>query len=344
MKIKSLILAGTFDHLHKGHQQFIQTAAAYADWVFCGLTQSRHTQNKVFPQTIQSFPQRLSFLKKFLKQKRLELKTRIFPLKNTLEPAGSNPHLQALAATPDTLLGAQKVNQKRINNQLRPLEIIKIDLVKARDQNTISSTRIRAGEIDRQGRVYRQLFDGQKTLYLPNSQRHYFKKPLGQLIGGSKKNISWASLQAFNHLYYSHYPLIATVGDISTQTFLLNNLPLNLAVFDHHCQRKTVASPFYLRLKKQADFVYKASNLAGTLSTSATKTIINALVQLRNKSHGVIEVEGEEDLLVLPLVALSPLKSLIFYGQPDKGLVRIQVTEKIKAKAFKLLQKFQTAI
>ncbi len=341
---KSLILAGTFDHLHKGHQQFIKTAAAQADFVFCGLAKNWRTRNKVFPQTIQSFSQRLNFLQKFLKDSQIKNKTRIFPLKNPFEPAVSDPQLEAIAATPDTFLGALKVNQKRKKAHLPPLRILKINLVKTADQNTLSSTRIRAGEIDRQGLVYQRLLDYQNTLYLPPTQRRYFKKPLGKLIAGSKTNMAWASLQAFNHISHTHYPLIMTVGDISTQAFLLNNLPLDLAIFDNRCQRQTVAPHLHLRLKKQAGFIFKTLNQPGTVSAQAAQTMANALTLLKNKSQGIIEVEGEEDLLVLPLVLLSPLKSLIFYGQPHKGLVCIKVTEKVKTTTLKLLQKFQTAI
>lgn len=344
VRSKSLLLAGTFDHLHKGHQQFIQKAAAQADFVFCGLSQRWHTRNKTFPQTIQSFPQRLNFLKKFLKQNGLQLKTHIFPLKNPIEPAGSDPHLETLAVTPDTLRGAQKVNQQRKKNQLLPLKILKIKLVKASDQNTISSTRIRAGEIDRQGLVYQQRLNRPHPLYLPSQQRHYFKKPLGKLISGSKKNLSWAGLQAFDQLSHTHYPLIITIGDISTQAFLLNHLPLDLAVFDNRCQRQAVSPQLHLRLKKQADFCFHTVNPPGTLSPQTIQTINQTLTHLKNKSQGIIEVAGEEDLLVLPLVLLSPLKTLIFYGQPNKGLVRIQVSEKIKVKTLKLLQKFQVII
>ncbi|MBM3292454.1 DUF359 domain-containing protein [Candidatus Bathyarchaeota archaeon] len=45
-----------------------------------------------------------------------------------------------------------------------------------------------------------------------------------------------------------------------------------------------------------------------------------------NKKLAII-VEGEEDLLVLPLMADMPLGSVIIYGQPNEGLVIITITE-----------------
>jgi phosphopantetheine adenylyltransferase len=39
---------------------------------------------------------------------------------------------------------------------LQPVKVIGVELVKAEDNSTISSTRIRAGEIDRQGRLLKR--------------------------------------------------------------------------------------------------------------------------------------------------------------------------------------------
>ncbi|MCK4400253.1 DUF359 domain-containing protein, partial [Candidatus Bathyarchaeota archaeon] len=44
------------------------------------------------------------------------------------------------------------------------------------------------------------------------------------------------------------------------------------------------------------------------------------------KRLGVV-VEGEEDLLVLPLMAMMPIGSVIVYGQPREGMVVVTLTE-----------------
>jgi hypothetical protein len=51
-------------------------------------------------------------------------------------------------------------------------------------------------------------------------------------------------------------------------------------------------------------------------------------------------IEGEEDLAVLPAILLSPLSWVVIYGQPEEGLVYIPITQEIKLKSLKLLQKF----
>ncbi len=42
--------------------------------------------------------------------------------------------------------------------------------------------------------------------------------------------------------------------------------------------------------------------------------------------EAVIYVEGEEDLLVLPVILEAPNNAFVVYGQPSQGLVVVTVT------------------
>jgi uncharacterized protein (UPF0218 family) len=44
-----------------------------------------------------------------------------------------------------------------------------------------------------------------------------------------------------------------------------------------------------------------------------------------------IFVKGEEDLAALPAMMMAPVGSVIMYGQPDKGVILVRVTESKKA-------------
>lgn len=342
MKFKHLVLAGTFDHFHLGHRKFIQTSLNNAYSASCGLTTNWINKNKVFPLTIQPFEKRLRSLKKFIQNNRLSQKTKIFSLNDSFGPAVSDSSFDAISATKESLKGAELVNEKRKMKGLNPLPILLIDLIKANDQQRISSHRIRLGTINRQGLVYKHSLAKNNTLYLPKNQRHYFKKPIGKLLTGPGSNLSWASLKAFRKIKKDRPPFIITVGDITTQTFLLNQLPINLAIIDYRCQRRSINFNLHSQLRKKASFQYLVKNNPGTLSSETTFLLRNILPQIliANKS-AIIQIRGEEDLLVLPAILLSPLKTLIFYGQPNKGLVQIEVEEKIKKKALNLLQKFK---
>jgi len=50
-----------------------------------------------------------------------------------------------------------------------------------------------------------------------------------------------------------------------------------------------------------------------------------------------IVVNGEEDLLVIPVCVHAPENSIVLYGQPNKGLVIVKVTPEIRNKTQGLL-------
>ncbi len=52
-------------------------------------------------------------------------------------------------------------------------------------------------------------------------------------------------------------------------------------------------------------------------------------------------MEGEEDLLVLPLLAEMPLGSVIAYGQPHEGLVVVTVSEERRDWARRFLNRME---
>lgn len=50
-----------------------------------------------------------------------------------------------------------------------------------------------------------------------------------------------------------------------------------------------------------------------------------------------ITVMGEEDLLVLPVCIYAPDNSIVLYGQPNEGLVLVEVSTEIRNKVQTLL-------
>ena len=55
------------------------------------------------------------------------------------------------------------------------------------------------------------------------------------------------------------------------------------------------------------------------------------------KSPVRISVNGEEDLLVIPVCIYAPENAIILYGQPNEGLVIVKITSEIRNKTQKLL-------
>jgi uncharacterized protein (UPF0218 family) len=65
-------------------------------------------------------------------------------------------------------------------------------------------------------------------------------------------------------------------------------------------------------------------NPSGTISAQSQLVLYEAIQ--KGKILAVI-IDGEEDLLVLPLMTQMPLESIIVYGQPREGMVVITLTE-----------------
>ena len=54
----------------------------------------------------------------------------------------------------------------------------------------------------------------------------------------------------------------------------------------------------------------------------------------------MIYIDGEEDLVVLPLIQNLPVHSLVLYGQPDAGVVLCEITQDIRERANKFISYF----
>ena len=161
------------------------------------------------------------------------------------------------------------------------------------------------------------------------------KKPFGSLI--KQKDISKETI--LRHIQESK--IIITVGDVTTEKIISFGLMPNLAIIDG-IERRVKRSELEilnlknLFLKKNHIYnQYQSKNRKGTISKEAYLTIKNILVK---GEKAIIFIDGEEDLLALPVFALAPMDSIIFYGQPLEGLVIVKINDEIKNKATNLIE------
>ena len=75
------------------------------------------------------------------------------PLNDPFGLTISGKELDALIVSKETQRTAEKINEKRQISKLPPLEIIAVKMVPAENNVPISTTRIRTGEIDRNGHL-----------------------------------------------------------------------------------------------------------------------------------------------------------------------------------------------
>lgn len=120
------------------------------------------------------------------------------------------------------------------------------------------------------------------------------------------------------HLLDNKPLLFASVGDFVSENALNHGLIPDIIVVDNRTLRQEI-KPIDIRLSK-----ISVKNPPATITKEAWKILRDSIIL--NKKLAII-VEGEEDLLVLPLMADMPLGSVIIYGQPNEGLVIITITE-----------------
>ncbi len=113
-------------------------------------------------------------------------------------------------------------------------------------------------------------------------------------------------------------PLLAVVGDFVAANVIAAGLFPDIVVVDNKTLRAQI-KPIVHGLKE-----VNVPNEAATINAKAWLALRTAVTLKRRVA---IVVEGEEDLLVLPLLAEMPLGSVIAYGQPHEGLVAVTVSE-----------------
>jgi GTP-dependent dephospho-CoA kinase len=159
------------------------------------------------------------------------------------------------------------------------------------------------------------------------------KAPLGELI--PDREVTKAAVLA--RIPKSKYPtILVSIGDRSTERLNEFSLPHSLEIIDRIEERKSRAEiPFSGSVEK----ILYAKNEAGTISSQALSALASALEQVEDDSAIPIrlEIEGEEDLLALPVIAFFPPETVVLYGQPRQGLVVVRAKGEPRKRAWDML-------
>jgi pantetheine-phosphate adenylyltransferase len=142
-KLNLVATGGTFDCIHIGHIKLLSTAFDISDHVIIGLTSDRFV--KRYKST--------SNIKKNISLNFKNAKYTIIKLEDEFGPVIKSSQIQAIVVSQETLTKVKQINEIRINNYLKPLRVIVVEIAKSSDGKPISSTRIRNGEIDDKGKI-----------------------------------------------------------------------------------------------------------------------------------------------------------------------------------------------
>jgi cytidyltransferase-like protein len=152
-RFKVVAVGGTFDELHKGHKALLLKAFEVGEQVLIGLCTDEFVARMNKPHIVASYEERLAELKAFLEEHGLTERAKILPLNDAYGVTLQKGCLEALIVSRETEPTARKINEERAKRGIEPLNIIVIDMVPSENHAPISTTRIRRGEIDREGRL-----------------------------------------------------------------------------------------------------------------------------------------------------------------------------------------------
>jgi len=192
------------------------------------------------------------------------------------------------------------------------------------------------------------------NLRIPQMKRESFAEPLDILIAGTREETISQVENVFKDYKKSGKDLnFYIVGDIVAQDFLANDFLksfIKICIIDEKTQRNQVKIEF-------GDFfeeIIDIRNPTGTIQKECWDIFRESIKS--NKKTLVRVIEGEEDLLVLPLILEIPVDEKVghfaFYGQPPitdsnfvipEGIVIIDVDNNIQTKVqtvISMMEKF----
>jgi len=324
------LAGGTFDRFHLGHQKLLQTAFEQSENVIIGIATGKLFQKKSYAYLIESFTIRKQSVANFLKKSGLIDRSELVPIYDFYGTSLTDKNFDAIFITESNRENVEKINEKRQEKKFVPLEIVIVSYMFGNDGEVISSERIRQGFIDREGNAYMQLFSRKKIFTLPENERAAFRNPLGNIYSDSKDAVLTIDKNVF----------VIAIGDIVSASLAQISRQAVISIVDgktrRHALEKNSFSVFGQTKKLHTQ------NPPGTIAQQAVNTLQKALKNYQiTQQKQLVVVSGEEDLLAVPAILLSELNAVVVYGQFDKGVVVLEVTEQNKKIVKNLFEKLQ---
>ena len=162
--------------------------------------------------------------------------------------------------------------------------------------------------------VHGRARNGRGTIRPSPKDLEELKTPLGRLLTGPPEE---AVPKLRRLIQDDKPPMVITVGDVVSKETMKAGLRIDLRIVDNRSMRTNVPTVNFPAKK-----TFRVKNPAGVITMNAWRTVQRAL----EERESLVIVEGEEDLLVLPVVLEAPSNSFVVYGQPLEGLVVVKAS------------------
>ncbi len=150
-KYRTAAVGGTFDYIHTGHKALLERAFDTSQKVMIGLTSDDFAASEG-KRIEHDYKFRRAQLVNFIEKEFPRRDYLITRLESRFGPGIFTKDVEAIVVSEETLPRVKSANLKRTKEGLEELKVEVVPMAKDRNGRIISSTRIRAGEIDVEGR------------------------------------------------------------------------------------------------------------------------------------------------------------------------------------------------
>lgn len=131
---------------------------------------------------------------------------------------------------------------------------------------------------------------------------------------------------------------VIAVGDMVAYHLLEAGVVPDVAVVDGRTKREEVDDEV-VESWSALPLFRSVENEPGTVSRGLVVALREALGKKERGDGVLVEVDGEEDLAVLPALVLADEGDTVVYGQPGEGMVYVEVDSEKSAHALDLLRR-----
>ncbi|EFA07751.2 bifunctional coenzyme A synthase [Tribolium castaneum] len=124
------VLGGTFDRLHTAHKLLLTEAALRSRRkVTVGVTEESMLPGKILWELIENLDVRIQNVENFLNDICAELDYNVVPISDPFGPSITDPTMEMIVVSEETVKGSQKINEIRLEKQLNPLDVHSVKLI-----------------------------------------------------------------------------------------------------------------------------------------------------------------------------------------------------------------------
>ncbi len=150
------------------------------------------------------------------------------------------------------------------------------------------------------------------NLILTPELRKTSKSPSGKLIKGTIEETKPILLELLKGT-----KIIVAVGDVTAEVLISIGIKPYILITDGKTKREELSE--WKRYEGYKEV--RAKNEAGEISKEAWLSIQQAISDFSDNIRTHLMIEGEEDMLVVPLQVDLPDGSIIIFGMPNEGAV-----------------------